>query len=54
MTQIISLKIRNFRGIKNLDITDLYQKKIVCFIGRGDSGKTTILDAIASALLQGS
>jgi len=42
------LKIRNFRGIKELDWT--IKGKVVCLIGAGDSTKTTVLDAIESAL----
>ncbi|KZK93367.1 DNA replication and repair protein RecF [Pseudovibrio sp. Ad5] len=50
MTQVVSLKVRNFRGIKSFDLSIPYQQKVVCLIGRGDSGKTTILDAIAAVL----
>ncbi len=49
MAKIHSLKISNFRGIQKLEqvfgITDF-----VCLIGRGDSGKTTILEAISAVL----
>lgn len=49
MAKIHSLKISNFRGIQELQqvfgITDF-----VCLIGRGDSGKTTILEAISAVL----
>lgn len=48
MSKIIELEIRNYRGIKS------FREKIhgdfICFTGRGDSGKTTILDAISSVL----
>jgi predicted ATP-dependent endonuclease of OLD family len=49
MAKIHSLKIKNYRGIENLEqvfgMTDF-----ICLIGRGDSGKTTILDAISKVL----
>ena len=49
MPKIHSLKISNYRGIKKFDqrfgCTDF-----VCIIGRGDSGKTTILEAISVVL----
>ena len=38
------LKILNFRGIKNLEITNL--NKINIFVGSNGSGKSTVLDAI--------
>jgi putative ATP-dependent endonuclease of OLD family len=49
MARIISLTVRNFRGIKDLSI-DFSDENLICFIGRGDSGKTSILDAISSVL----
>ena len=48
MTKIIHLEITNFRGIKTLDMN--FNKNLVSFIGRGDSCKTTILEAISSVL----
>ncbi len=49
MAKVHSLKIKNFRGIKELEysfgIVDF-----ICLIGRGDSGKSTILDAISFVL----
>ncbi len=49
MAKIHTLKISNYRGIKNFEqvfgMTDF-----VCLIGRGDSGKTTILQAISAVL----
>jgi putative ATP-dependent endonuclease of the OLD family len=49
MAKIHTLKISNYRGIKRFKqvfgMTDL-----VCLIGRGDSGKTTILQAISVVL----
>lgn len=49
MSRIHSLHIENFRGIKSLD--QIFQmKSFVCLIGRGDSGKTSILKAISYVL----
>lgn len=49
MAKIHTLKISNYRGIKQFEqifgITNL-----VCLIGRGDSGKTTLLNAISAVL----
>ena len=49
MAKIHNIKIKNFRGIKTLDHTFL-SSNFVCLVGRGDSGKTTILEAIEYAL----
>ncbi|MBN9483137.1 MAG: hypothetical protein BGO70_01030 [Bacteroidetes bacterium 43-93] len=49
MAKIHSLQIQNFRGIKKFDQT-FGQSDIVCLIGRGDSGKSTILEAISHVL----
>lgn len=49
MARIHTLKITNFRGIQNFEQT-FGDENFVCLIGRGDSGKTTILDAIALVL----
>lgn len=46
--KIKKIGIRNFRGIKHLD-WDLPDERIVCLIGKGDSAKTTILEAIRCA-----
>lgn len=40
------LKITNFRGIEQLEWTIPADKKLICIIGAGDSGKTTVLDAL--------
>lgn len=48
MSKIVKLKIRNFRGIREFD--ERFSSNFVCLIGRGDSGKTTILDSIAAVL----
>lgn len=45
MAKIHSISISNFRGIKKFE--QMFGiNNFVCLIGRGDSGKTTILDAI--------
>lgn len=49
MAILHSLEINNFRGIKEFK-HDFYKNRLVCFVGRGDSGKTTILDAISFVL----
>mgnify|MGYP000854976705 CR=1 FL=1 len=40
------LKIANFRGIEQLEWAIPADKKLICIIGAGDSGKTTVLDAL--------
>lgn len=45
MAKLRHLKIHHFRGIENFD--QLLSGGITCIIGRGDSCKSTILDAIA-------
>lgn len=50
MAKIIHLDIKNFRGIKHLPLHFEADQNLICLIGRGDSGKTTVLDAISSAL----
>lgn len=49
MAHIYSLRIEHFRGIKHLE-TIFGDSKFVVLIGRGDSGKTTILKAISYVL----
>ncbi|MCT3642172.1 hypothetical protein CMU11_08305 [Elizabethkingia anophelis] len=45
MAKIYSISISNFRGIKKFEqIFDF--NNFICLLGRGDSGKTTILEAI--------
>ena len=46
--QIRHLKVRNFRGIASLDWTT--GQSFCCLIGAGDSGKSTVLDAIEAVL----
>ncbi len=50
MAKIINLIIKNYRGIQNLSLNFKRDESLICLIGRGDSGKTTILDAISSVL----
>lgn len=45
MSKIHSLSISNFKGIREFEQT-FGQRNFICLIGRGDSGKTTILEAI--------
>ena len=49
MSHISKIKIKNFRGLKELTL-DLGPEKFVIIIGRGDSGKSTILSAIHAVL----
>lgn len=46
--QVRHLKIENFRGIASLDWSP--SQPFCCVIGPGDSGKSTVLDAIEAAL----
>ncbi|TPE43602.1 ATP-dependent nuclease [Pontibacter mangrovi] len=49
MAKIHTLRISNFRSIKDFEQV-FGLSSFVCIIGRGDSGKTTILDAISYVL----
>lgn len=49
MSHIHRLIIYNYRGIKHLDC-DFGDENLIILIGRGDSGKTTILNAIHAVL----
>ncbi len=49
MSHINKLAINNYRGIKHL-CQDFGEEKIIILIGRGDSGKSTILSAIHAVL----
>lgn len=49
MATIYDLRINHFRGIKTFH-QSFYNKKFVCLIGRGDSGKSTVLEAISYVL----
>ena len=44
--RIRHVKINNFRGIKNAELTFPQDQRLICLIGPGDSTKTTILKAI--------
>ena len=44
MAVLHKLSLRNFRGLKEFD--QVFDTGLTCIIGRGDSGKSTILDAI--------
>ena len=46
--KIRRIVVRNFRGIKRLE-WNLPDQKLFCLIGRGDAGKSTILEAIRCA-----
>lgn len=48
MGKIIDLSIQNFRGINTF--SQRFSSDLICLIGRGDSGKTTILEAISAVL----
>ncbi|MCR4754433.1 MAG: AAA family ATPase [Lachnospiraceae bacterium] len=48
--RIKHVSIKNFRGIKQADLTFPDEQRLVCLIGPGDSTKTTILTAIHYAL----
>lgn len=49
--RIVHLKIENFRGIKSFEAT--FDKPFICLVGRGDRGKSTILEAISYVLSGG-
>ena len=46
---IIELNIKNFRGIKSFH-HNFGEIQLICLVGQGDSGKTTILEAISLVL----
>jgi len=48
LSNIIDLSIQNFRGVKKF--SQRFSRDFICLIGRGDSGKTTILEAISAVL----
>jgi putative ATP-dependent endonuclease of OLD family len=50
MAKLVKLEIKNFRGIKQLTLEFDHTQNIVCFIGRGDSGKSTVFEAISFVL----
>ena len=49
MAKLHSITIKNFRGIKYFE-HKFYSDKFICLIGKGDSGKSTILEAISYVL----
>jgi len=49
MAKIHTLKISNYKGIQKFEQV-FGRTDFICLIGRGDSGKTTILDAISAVL----
>lgn len=49
MAILHSIEINNFRGIKTFK-QEFHSDNLICLIGRGDSGKTTILEAISYVL----
>ena len=49
MSKIHTLKILNYRGIEKFEQV-FSNANFICLIGRGDSGKTTILNAISAVL----
>ncbi|MBP9741724.1 MAG: AAA family ATPase [Burkholderiales bacterium] len=49
MAKIHTLTIRNFRSIEHFEQV-FGLNDFICIIGRGDSGKSTVLEAIAYAL----
>jgi putative ATP-dependent endonuclease of OLD family len=49
MAYIHSLSIQNFRGVERFEHT-FGKSNLICLIGRGDSGKSTILEAIYAVL----
>ncbi|MGV8131413.1 MAG: AAA family ATPase, partial [Candidatus Pacearchaeota archaeon] len=48
MPKIHTISIKNFRGIQ--EFNQVFNSDFVCLIGRGDSGKSTLLEAISSVL----
>lgn len=48
MSKIIEIDIKHYRGIKSF--SQKFSSNVVCLIGRGDSSKTTVLEAIKATL----
>ena len=48
--KLTNIEIKNFRGIKNASVVFPLDSRIICLIGAGDSGKSTLLTAIEWAL----
>jgi DNA replication protein DnaC len=49
-TYLEAIKIKNYFSIKDIEITDLKDKKEIYFVGENGDGKTILLQAIALAL----
>ncbi len=49
MARIFDLQIKNYRSFQNFNFTFRGQN-LICLVGRGDSGKSTILEAINAVL----
>ena len=49
--RIVALEVQNFRGIKHSKVV-IPVKRVLCFVGAGDSTKSTLLEAIRWNLLQ--
>ena len=48
--KLTNIEIKNFRGIKHASVFFPLDSRIICLIGAGDSGKSTLLTAIEWAL----
>ncbi len=48
--KLTNIEIKNFRGIKHASVFFPLESRIICLIGAGDSGKSTLLSAIEWAL----
>lgn len=48
--KLTNIEIKNFRGIKHASVSFHQNSPIICLIGAGDSGKSTLLTAIEWAL----
>lgn len=48
--KLTNLEIKNFRGIKHTSVFFPQDSRIICLIGAGDSGKSTLLAAVEWAL----
>ena len=48
--KLTSIEIKNFRGVKHASVSFPLESRVICLIGSGDSGKTTLLTAIEWAL----
>ena len=48
--KLTSIEVKNFRGIKQASVSFPIDSRIICLIGPGDSGKSSLLRAIEWAL----